>query len=298
MLVDYVRILRPANCLMGAIGVLAGGFLVLGTVNWQVALAMLAAFLITGAGNAINDYADVEADKINKPRRPIPAGRISRNTALIYALLLFGIGIALVLPQMGFKSWYPFALVTFNAGLLIMYSFGLEDKLLLGNLSVSYLTASTFLLGGAAAGNIVVPLLMAVLAFLANTAREIVKDLEDKEGDRASFMKTIVSRARKAVDRFVKKDGRVDMKIGEKWLAIFAGLFLIAAIAFSPVPYMMNVLGIYYLVLLVPTDAFFLWAAHGLAKRGNSSRQFHLISKRIKFGMAFGLLAFIAGAIF
>jgi geranylgeranylglycerol-phosphate geranylgeranyltransferase len=296
VLIDYIRILRPANCAMASAGVLAGGFLVLKSASPQVFLAMLAAFLITGAGNAINDWADVESDRINKPKRPIPSGRVSRSSILLYSCVLFLAGIAITLPAMGFGSWHLFAIALINSAVLIAYSCGLEDKLFAGNLSISYLVASSFIFGGAAAGNILVPLLMAVLAFLSNTAREIVKDLEDVEGDKASFLKNISLKARKTAERFSKCKGGIKMKVGENRLAVTAGLFLMMSIAFSPLPYVMKIMGFNYLVLLIPADLFFLWALHGLAKSGNKKRQFASISKKIKFGMLFGLIAFMAGA--
>ena len=67
MVIGYIKLMRPFNCLMTAIAVFIGGLIVSPVVAIFTAekiwLAMVAAFLITGGGNAINDYVDVEADR-------------------------------------------------------------------------------------------------------------------------------------------------------------------------------------------------------------------------------------------
>ena len=55
-------------------------------------LIFLAVFLITGAGNVVNDYYDRKIDAVNRPKRPIPSGRISPKSALNYSLVLFVAG--------------------------------------------------------------------------------------------------------------------------------------------------------------------------------------------------------------
>jgi geranylgeranylglycerol-phosphate geranylgeranyltransferase len=293
----YLRIIRPLNCVMTAVAVFIGGLLVanLGALFFaeKIYLAMAAAFLIAGAGNIINDYVDMESDRINRPKRPIPSGQIGRKSALAFSILLFLVGIFLA----GFINWIAFGIAVFNSLLLIAYSLCLQNKLLLGNISISYLVGSGFLFGGVALGNPFLPLVLMLLAFFANLSREIVKDLEDIEGDRKSFLKRIAAGIKKSIaERFGFTGGGAELKYGRRKLKIIAGFSLLLAIAVSPLPYMLGILGLSYLIILIPTDLVFLISALFLTRTG-SSKGFHRISRMIKLGMLLGLIAFIVGAL-
>jgi len=296
--IGYLKILRPLNCVMTAIAVFIGGLLIaeFGTLIYaeKIYLAMAAAFLIAGAGNAINDYVDVESDRINRPKRPIPSGQVGKRWALVYSILLFLVGIFLA----GFINWIAFGVAVFNSALLIVYSVSLQNKLLLGNISISYLVGSGFLFGGVALGNMFLPLLLMLLAFFANLSREIVKDLEDIEGDRKSFLKRVAAGIRRTIgERFGFTGSGAELKYGRRKLKIIAGFSLLLVIATSPLPYMFGILGLSYLIILIPTDIVFLVAVLFTIK-AESKKGFHRISRMIKLGMFLGLLAFIIGAVF
>ena len=71
------KLARPWNAITSALAVFLGGY-VAGTGEWlNVALAAVVTMLVTGAGNAWNDYLDVEVDRINQPQRVLPAGKRS-----------------------------------------------------------------------------------------------------------------------------------------------------------------------------------------------------------------------------
>jgi len=257
-------------------------------------VAMIAAFLITGAGNVINDCVDVDSDKMNASGRPIVCGLITGKKARNYSLLLFGIGILLTVLM---ANTYMFVIAVINAVLLVFYSYHLQNKILLGNLVVSYLVGSTFLFGGAAMGNLLLPLLLMLLAMLANIAREIVKDLEDLEGDRKSFLKRLVSGVKRVVERFELVDGKPKLKYSRRKAVITAQISLLLAILVSPVPYLINLMGMSYVVLVIITDLIFIWCIYLLIK-ASKTKDYKRISRRIKLGMLFGLLAFIVGILF
>ncbi|UCD07637.1 MAG: UbiA family prenyltransferase [Candidatus Aenigmatarchaeota archaeon] len=194
-MLPYITLIRPVNAFMSVVAVLIGGLLVAGknpallSNPYPLTLVLIAVFLITGAGNAINDYIDVESDKVNKPKRPIPSGRVSRRSALAFSIVLFAVGIILTL----FVNWACILIAVINSILLVIYSYSLQDRILLGNIVIGYLVGSTFLFGGAALGNLLLPGLLMLLAGLSTISREIVKDLEDIEGDRKSFLKKLAS---------------------------------------------------------------------------------------------------------
>ncbi len=284
------EIIRPLNCAMSSVGVLIGGFLVLETVSFPLLMAIVAAFLITGAGNSINDLFDVESDRINRPRRPIPSGRVSKNYAILLTLVLFGTGILISASI----NWLCFILAVSNSLVLVLYSFNLQNKILLGNMAIAYLVGSTFLFGGASVNNITLPLILTLLAGMATFSREIVKDLEDLEGDRRFFMKRIVSRVKESfAERFRVSRGGIKLRYKTVYAVMIACFSLWMAVVVSSLPYVWGILGLSYFVILVPTDAVFILASFLLIRR----RKYGSVSKLIKTGMLLGLLAFLVGIV-
>jgi geranylgeranylglycerol-phosphate geranylgeranyltransferase len=290
----YLEILRPKNCLMAAFAVLIGSFLVLKldlVLVWQpVAFAMGAAFLITGAGNTINDYFDVEADRLNRPDRPIPSGKVSVRGTLVFSVALFLLGIFLA----AFTNWLALGIAVFNSLLLIFYSWSLQHKTFFGNFTVAYLTGSTFLFGGAAVGNIQLPLVFGLLAGLATVSREIVKDIEDIEGDKKTFLKKQSMVKKRLMERFIVTDEGVIVKYKEKAGMMTAALSLAVAITISPVPYILDLVSFSYLPLVIPADAVFALCIT-LSAKSKETKDFSRISRFIKYGYFLGLLAFLAG---
>lgn len=310
----YIVLMRPLNSLMAILAVVCGGVIVAGTslALGPLLLAVLAAFLITGAGNAINDYADVEADKINRPKRPIPSGKVSSRHALAFTVALFLVGILLT----GFLNSVAFIIAVVNALLLVGYSLWFQNKLLVGNVVVSYLVGSTFLFGGAALATSVSGLLIAglltLLAFFANLSREIVKDMEDVEGDRASFLKRMKAKAKASLggERFSVSSVEPSIKHKRSLIAL-AQASLLLAILVSPAPYLLGYLGMSYLILVIATDIMLFLAFSllftSLRKSGIREKTaavlfgkkfYRDVSRYIKTGMLLGLLAFLAGALF
>ena len=149
----------------------------------------LVVFLVSGAGNAINDYFDIRIDSINRPERPIPSGRVKLKEALYFSYLLFVLGTLLAFSI----NVVCGIIALFNSILLIFYAKTLKGTPLLGNLSIGYLTGSTFLFGASVFGfgGLKALFVLFLLAALAITAREIVKDIEDMEGDRTEGADTL-----------------------------------------------------------------------------------------------------------
>ena len=290
----YLQLIRPLNAVMAGFATFIGSLIVAkgNALSIHIGLAMLVAFLVTGAGNAINDYFDVEADRINRPNRPIPSGRIKKSHAVFFSTLLFAIGIILA----SFINEMTFVIALVNSVILYLYSWDLKDRLLVGNIAVSYLVGSTFLFGGAAFGNIKLPLILMLLAGLANLAREIVKTLEDVEGDRLRILKKLVGKAKEAVMRRMKEESVTRFTYNEKAMVSLAALFLLLGILISPIPYLLGILGWPYFIFLIPTDLTFAFCIFLLALKPKK-KTYHAVSKFIKLGMLFGLLSFVVGAL-
>ena len=225
----YLELSRPINGVIALISVLLGGFFAVGTLNHlDVLTVAISALLLLSAGNAFNDYCDYEIDRINKPQRPIPSGRVQRRGALIFAVVLLSIGAAL-----GFLvNRYAALIALIVSSCLIAYAVWLKRTPLVGNLVVGMLTGLTFIAGGVAVMSIRGVLVPAIFAFLFTTAREIVKDIEDTEGDIENRAKTIAV-------------------ISKRVAVLMALVFMFAVILFSPIPYLLDWYSWRYLLTVV-----------------------------------------------
>jgi geranylgeranylglycerol-phosphate geranylgeranyltransferase len=186
----FYEITRPANSIVSGLAAAVGYLIATGTLIPDVLLIIAIVVLITAAGNIINDYFDAEIDAINRPGRPIPSGTVSKGSALLYATSLFIAGITLSLIT---NNGICILIAVFNSLLLIGYAAKLKSTPLLGNVAVSYLSASIFLFGGAFSGweGFIQNLPLALITFLAMIARELLKDAEDVEGDSVGGARTL-----------------------------------------------------------------------------------------------------------
>lgn len=185
----FITILRPLNLLQAALAVFLTTAILgeLDQVNTLI-LLILSVISINGAGNIINDIYDLEIDRINRPNRPLPSGKMSVRTARIYMFNLFALGIFCA-SLISILTFYIAALIA--TPVLIAYSARLKRLPLIGNITVSFMLGLAFIYVGSAFGNIETTLIMAALAFGFTLIRELVKDLEDMEGDRQSGARTL-----------------------------------------------------------------------------------------------------------
>ena len=152
---------------------------------------IISVFLITVSGNVINDYFDFEIDKINKPKRPIPSGKISKKTAFYIYLSLLILG--LIFSSLISVNF--FILAIFNSLIIFLYSYKFK-KTLIGNFADSWLAVSVFLSPVLIFGtfqDLIYSkiIILALIAFFGNYGREILKDVEDVKGDKKQKAKTI-----------------------------------------------------------------------------------------------------------
>jgi geranylgeranylglycerol-phosphate geranylgeranyltransferase len=189
MLRGYFRLGRPVNALAGCLAVLISGY-VGQTTQWlPVALAAAAVLLITVSTNAWNDYLDIEIDRINKPDRPLPSGQISPRGALLFSAVCSVLSLAIA----SFVGLPALIIALGSNTLLYLYSWRLKCTVLWGNVAVAAIVALGFIFGGVAAGNIYPVLSLALSAFFAILAREILKTMADYHGDKQQNCRTIAT---------------------------------------------------------------------------------------------------------
>ncbi len=153
---------------------------------------ILAAVFIGAGGYVVNDYFDLPIDRVNRPDRMLPSGRITPKAAYVFAIVLFVLGL-----QSSFLtgSFAAVGMAFFNLLLLFYYARQLKTTFLIGNLSVAWASASTFIYGGIVANNLPNIWLIASYAFLYTLIRELLKDLQDIEGDKVIKASTFAIKA-------------------------------------------------------------------------------------------------------
>lgn len=183
-----VKLLRPLNLLLGALAVLITAALMPRWPSWSlIGLTMVVVALYNAAANALNDWFDYPADRVNHPRRPLASGALPRWCGWVLAVALFALGslAAAQLPTAAFRIAVYLALP-----LMVLYTPMFKGLPLAGNLVVAAVLGLTFLFAGAAFGQLSLMWPPAGLAFGFNLVREVVKDVEDMEGDRAQGVAT------------------------------------------------------------------------------------------------------------
>lgn len=172
--------MRIANAIILWVAVLLGAFLSSQSLNIVSWLSGFSISLLAVGGYLLNDYFDIDIDKINQPHRLIPSGRLIRKHALILSFSLLFVA-NLIFATLNIKLLYIGLVI---ALLLIIYTPFLKPYPLVGNVIVSLLLATTFPIGAiAASGELKEAIYPAIFAFLINFPREVLKDGEDITGD-------------------------------------------------------------------------------------------------------------------
>lgn len=273
----FLRLARPVNCVMSAVGVAIGGLVAVGegawgTFAWPLLFAALAAALSTAGGNALNDLFDRETDRTNHPDRPLVTGAVSLPQAKGFVVAAFVFAAALGL----LAAPACLAVVLLNAAVMYGYEVRFKARGAPGNLVIAYLVGSLFLFAGFAVFRadpkpLARTAVLALLAFLTTFGREVTKDIEDMAGD---------------VDRRT-----LPQRIGAAPAGRLAAVALVAGAALSVLPWAVGVLPVAYALVVVPADIMFIYAALVSAARPARSQRV------TKYAMLVALIAFLAGGL-
>ncbi len=204
MVRDWLDLFRAGNCVTGFVGVFLGAILTLEDIptgdNLKITtLLALSVYSFMASWNALNDYLDLEIDKINRPDRPLPSGRISKSLSFTAIILTCAISfISLFLAGQiangitdNFQDWYPTIFIWLIAlTLLVNYEddrilLGLKNRGLPGNLAISISVGLVVLFGAAGLFDPLNERAVSLffIGTLYNLSREIIKDVEDMDGD-------------------------------------------------------------------------------------------------------------------
>ena len=277
----YIALTRPGNAILTAIAVIAGAFIAKGPediLNFQteIAICCISAMMLVGGGNALNDYNDRKSDKKNHPERPIPSGKISAENALNFAQILLGLGLAILFlapNKIDKLDLMPFVIALLGVITLIAYENGLKAAGIAGNIAVGLMSGAVFLYAGMAVNDPGPTIWMFGLAILATITREIVKDIQDLEGDK---------------DRFT-----LPAKIGIDMSLNLATLILLVAIglSYTAMGQFENMAWNAYVGGITLANGTMLFGIYNA-----NQENYFMGQKNIKQGMGIAMLAFIVAA--
>ena len=281
---SIVKLTRPQNVIFGSLTAPVGAYIAYtGTWDLTIVQILFAQTLAVGSfiifGNVLNDIIDLENDKINHPLRPLPSGRVSLNYARnivilssIASMIFVAYG-TYALTSLKGGSWVPVSLIwVFAFFLMLTYEIGPKTKniALLGNTSISLMVGLVIIYGAASVGSIDNTLIWYVgsVAFFVNLAREIVKDVEDMDGD----------------------TGRrtLPMLISKRKSRIFSWFLCLISIILLAIPYYAEILPLPTIIFQIPSMLIILRLNITLNNGDDTKSQ-----KNMKLGMYFGLLGFI-----
>jgi len=293
---SFMTIIRPANCAMGGLTSIIG---VMITRQFYIPLysqltffiililSYLTYLFIAAAGNVINDVFDIEIDKINRPDRPIPSGVISLKQAKIYSIVLWAIGIILsflTVPISPAGFWCPIIAVFFS---IIGFVYAAKGKIMgvFGNFMVAISFSFGYIYGGVITGalNQIASSLVIIIFFLSSffmlQSREIIKGMEDVEGDKIRQVETIA------------------MVYGYKIAALSAAICGVFAIIFFSLIWVLSFVNVWFIPFLILGDIAVSLSIIILLLDFTSKEKQHKSSLFAKIGALFGLVGFLIGSI-
>ena len=231
----------------------------------------LSVFLISASILVLNDYFDVETDKINAPYRPIPSNLVTPNEALSFSILLLTVGLII-------SYNIDFAALLISVILAIvgfLYNRFFKKSGLAGNLMVSVSVGTTFIYGGASVGlpfhKIV--LFFGLIAALIDLGEEIAADAMDIDGD-------MLINSNSAAIKYGKRTA----------LKISGGIFSLV-ILLSSVPILFEWFSVIYLLPIVIMDISIAYSTLNLLDSKNKEGRKHI--RRLYLGATFGLIVFL-----
>ncbi|MFM9909052.1 MAG: geranylgeranylglycerol-phosphate geranylgeranyltransferase [Chitinophagaceae bacterium] len=260
-------------------------------------LLVLSSVLIAAAGYIINDYFDLNIDRINKPEKLVVEKIIKRRWAIVWHLGLSIAGITLSF-YVSWKNNYNFLLGFANIGcvlLLWVYSTIFKKKLLSGNIIISLLTGWVVLvlyvaemdrffytvnnppLSNAIAKIFKLAVLYGGFAFIISLIREVIKDIEDMPGDEKYGCRTMP----------IVWGLNVSKVFIATWLIVLVGALIIIQIYMLPSGWWFAFL---YMLVFILGPLLYIFKKLFNAQ---NSKDFHMLSNWVKLVMMTGILSIL-----
>jgi len=240
-------------------------------------IAGLAGAIVNAAGNIINDIFDLEIDKINRPQRPLPSGIMTTTFAINAYVYLSFFALILAYYNLNLNS---FLIVVITSVMMFLYSFILKGIRLVGNIVVSFFTGLAFVFGSVVVNNFYCGIIPAVFAFQISLMREIVKDIEDIEGDKEIGISTFPIKY--GIDKSIK-------------LITIIGCVLIIS---TTIPFVLQIYNWYYFAFVTLTVNGILGYSMQTLNKDTSTKSLRTVSTLLKVGMILGVISIYLGVNF
>jgi len=176
------------------IGIFSGSLLGYGATRTpvrivHVALAVLAAAVLNAASNGLNQICDLTNDRINKPHRPLPSGKLTLGQAWVFVGLTYGVALSMV----ALVNRETFAIYVVAALATVAYSappLRVKRHPVGSNLTIALIRGWLLKVAGWAAVATVLhsiePWYIGFIYFVFLLGATTTKDFADIEGDRAA----------------------------------------------------------------------------------------------------------------
>lgn len=255
-------------------------------------LMITATVLIAAAGYISNDYFDVESDRINKPEKKYIGVQISAGSALATALVLsFFAAILAIWLSVVMQNWLPAALLIIALAVAWWYAVKLKKSLAWGNIAVASMSAGTIAMAWVIENQysqitdepfrIISGIIAAItiFAFLLSMMREIVKDLEDMEGDKIINCKSL------PIVKGIPFTKTLVLMLSEITiiLLLITQLYLLEYAKFTAAIWLIIGVEIPLVLFLIKL------------KKADEKFDFHKLSQMLKWIMLFGMGTIVAG---
>jgi geranylgeranylglycerol-phosphate geranylgeranyltransferase len=274
-----ISILRPVNCAMIGFAVIIGYFVSkpAAVSAGVLVLGFATGFAICAFSMVVNDYYDIEVDRVNQPTRPLPSGQVSKGEATAIAGLMLGLGLAAAVSTLSLAAVLIAGLYALLAWL---YDYRVKKYGLVGNLIVASSLAIPFIYGGVVSGGDVLGsllLFMAATSLLAGVGREVVKAMADVPGDQK---------------RGIRSYAGVH---GLKSASAVGALFFLLAVVTSLLPLLLLRVDVFYRYGVILPDIAFVYLAYSILSHADTEGALR-VKKTALMGMLLGLVVFIGGA--
>jgi geranylgeranylglycerol-phosphate geranylgeranyltransferase len=237
----------------------------------ETVYGFLSVFFISASILVLNDYFDVETDKVNAPQRPIPSNAVTRAEALLLSLILVIAG--LILSFM--LSFSSFIIIIFLLLIGFLYNRHFKKSGLPGNLMVSISVGMTFIFGGISVG---LPFnkmswYFGIIAALIDLGEEIAADSMDIEGD------------------MLINSNSLAIKYGKQTAIKVSVTVFVTVIFLTILPFFLKWFSASYLLPILIMDLFIGYSAYKLFKSdGHEGRKY---IRLLYLGATFGLVVFL-----
>lgn len=269
----FIKLIRFELPFSAGVCVVMGQILALGKFAsiFLIFKAFISVFLISASILALNDYFDVETDRMNAPLRPIPSGLILPSEALFFSIILLIAGFYLSY----LISIQVLLISIFLTVIGFLYNRYFKKSGLPGNLMVSFSVGMTFIYGGASVNMIFnkIVIFFFFVAALIDLGEEIAADSQDIKGD------------------LLIKSNSLAIKYGASTaIKVSTGIFFFVVIL-SIIPFIINWFPVIYLIPISIMDLSIIYSSVNLLKNKNDEGRKFI--RWLYLGSTLGLIVFL-----